>query len=221
LSYVGFFVIIWVTWYHITLHDVRFSHDTIYERACKTVQMVAFVGFALVGSAFEPGTSEGSNTNFRILCYVLTLVHTLLFLQYAVILFFVARSKLQKVIFPVVLNMLVYLAATCVFAFMTPAFKRGKTVSENSAIFSVWWVVLAAETIATVAISCIWRILSFKKTHLVERMGLLTLIVIGYVESRPSILVVPSWLGPKLTQLQRGRHRCDQDHQQDDGKGWS
>ena len=158
---------------------MRFAHDTIYERACKTTQMISFVGFSLVGSAFDPGTGDGNNTNFRILCYVLVLVHALLFVQYAVVLFFVMRSKLTKVLLPLMLNMGVYLVATLVFVFMTPAFKEGKIVDANSPIFSVWWVVLLLETVATVAISCIWRILSFKKTHLVERMGLLTLIVIG------------------------------------------
>lgn len=36
-----------------------------------------------------------------------------------------------------------------------------------------------AEGIATLLIAIFWRIISFKYTHLVERMGLLTLILIG------------------------------------------
>lgn len=32
---------------------------------------------------------------------------------------------------------------------------------------------------AVIATSSIWRTVSFKKTHLVERMGLLTLIILG------------------------------------------
>lgn len=35
------------------------------------------------------------------------------------------------------------------------------------------------EGIVIIAVSCNWRTLSFKATHLVERMGLLTLIVIA------------------------------------------
>lgn len=46
-------------------------------------------------------------------------------------------------------------------------------------VVAVWWVVLALETFTVTAISMINRRLSFKKTHLVERMSLLTLIVIG------------------------------------------
>ena len=54
LAYIGFFGILWATWFQITLHDVRFARDSIYERACKTLQFIAFVGLALVGSSFNP-----------------------------------------------------------------------------------------------------------------------------------------------------------------------
>jgi low temperature requirement protein LtrA len=30
-----------------------------------------------------------------------------------------------------------------------------------------------------IAISCVWRVVSFRHTHLVERIGLLTLIIMG------------------------------------------
>lgn len=35
------------------------------------------------------------------------------------------------------------------------------------------------EVVAVIGTSCTWRVVSFKKTHLVERMGLLTLIIFG------------------------------------------
>jgi low temperature requirement protein LtrA len=62
LGYIGFFAIIWSTWFQITLHDVRFARDSIYERSCKVVQFVVFVGFALVGSSFAPGGKKANNT---------------------------------------------------------------------------------------------------------------------------------------------------------------
>ena len=43
----------------------------------------------------------------------------------------------------------------------------------------VWWVVLPIEAIIVVTISSVWRMLSFKETHLNERLSLLTLIIIG------------------------------------------
>ena len=42
-----------------------------------------------------------------------------------------------------------------------------------------WYVMLGIEAIVTIATSTRWRIIGFKHTHLVERVGLLTLIVMG------------------------------------------
>ena len=61
LGYIGFFGILWSTWFQITLHDVRFARDSLYERVCKTVQFICFVGLALVGSQFNPASPKGDN----------------------------------------------------------------------------------------------------------------------------------------------------------------
>jgi hypothetical protein len=61
VAYVGFFAILWSSWFQVVLHDVRFARDSIYERICKTIQFIVFVGLALVGSNFNP-TKKGSNT---------------------------------------------------------------------------------------------------------------------------------------------------------------
>lgn len=74
--------------------------------------------------------------------------------------------------------MLTFFAAAAIFFLMVLAFKD-KTEQVNRAIFVVWWAVQLLEGIVVIGVSCIWRTLSFKATHLVERMGLLTLIVIG------------------------------------------
>ncbi|KAH6616159.1 bacterial low temperature requirement A protein-domain-containing protein [Chaetomium sp. MPI-SDFR-AT-0129] len=178
-AYIGFFAIIWVSWFHTVLHDVRFENDSIYSRVCKTIMMVVFVGFALVGSGFAPGTPQGNNNNFRILCYTLVTSRVLFSIQYSVLLFFVARAGRADLYIPLSLNVLTYVLATAAYGGLIGAFPDSKPVDEANGIYSVWWVVMALETIATIAVSCSWRMLSFKRTHLVERMGLLTLIVIG------------------------------------------
>jgi low temperature requirement protein LtrA len=61
LAYIGFFGILWATWFQITLHDVRFARDSIYERVCKTAQFIAFVGLALVGASFNPTAKQTNN----------------------------------------------------------------------------------------------------------------------------------------------------------------
>lgn len=70
-----------------------------------------------------------------------------------------------------------YCLAAVAFGGMTPAFKEGDVAHRG--VYVVWYIVMTLESVAVIAISSIWRMLSFKKTHLMERMSLLTLIVIG------------------------------------------
>ncbi|KAF2116937.1 bacterial low temperature requirement A protein-domain-containing protein [Lophiotrema nucula] len=177
IAYAGFFGILWSCWFQVTLHDVRFARDSIYERVCKTIQFVVFVGLALVGSGFNPGGQKANNTNFRILCYTLVISRGLLVIQYLVVLFYIITAKFTKLFLPLGLVIATYATAAVVFGAMTPAFREVE--QSHRGIYVVWYVVMIVEAASIIAISSIWRMLSFKKTHLMERMSLLTLIVIG------------------------------------------
>lgn len=74
----------------------------------------------------------------------------------------------------------IYAVSMAAFAGMTPAFSGNLELNnKRRLVYLVWYVVMVLEAIAVIAISCFWRMLSFKKTHLMERMSLLTIIVIG------------------------------------------
>ncbi|KAJ4387474.1 hypothetical protein N0V93_008066 [Gnomoniopsis smithogilvyi] len=184
-SYIGFFAVLWSTWFQITLHDVRFARDCKYERMCKFGQMLVFVIFALVGSKFTvptftktPDMQSKDNKSFRILCYTLVLSRSQLALQYGVVLIFtICKGGYERLVLPLCLNTAVYATSTILFGGMSAAFLVGAEVSEI--IVLLWAIVMVLEGLSTIVISSFWRMLSFKATHLVERMGLLTLIVIG------------------------------------------
>lgn len=60
---------------------------------------------------------------------------------------------------------------------MTPAFSPES--GNGLGIYYVWYIILVIEVAITLGLSSIWRNLSFKHTHLTERMGLFTLVIIG------------------------------------------
>ncbi|KAF2654065.1 hypothetical protein K491DRAFT_717475 [Lophiostoma macrostomum CBS 122681] len=177
VAYVGFFGILWSCWFNVTLHDVRFARDSFYERICKTIQFIVFVGLALVGSAFNPSGKGANNTNLRILCYTLVISRSLLTIQYAIVLFFTFRAKYSKLYLPLALTMGMYAIAAVAFGAMIPAFVGEQPT--NRRVYVVWYITMFVEGAVVIAISSFWKMLSFKKTHLMERMSLLTLIVIG------------------------------------------
>ncbi|PBP23816.1 Low temperature requirement A, partial [Diplocarpon rosae] len=176
VAYIGLFAILWFTWFQITLHDVRFGIDSVYERCCKVIQFVIFVGFAFVGDEFNPGSKEHNNTNFRVLCILLFASRLLFAVQYGVALSFI-KSKTKSLTLPIsmMITALVLIAGS--FYSMTPAFSPES--GNGLQIYYVWYIILAIEFVLMIGLSSIWRQLSFKKTHLMERMGLLTLMVIG------------------------------------------
>jgi hypothetical protein len=91
--------------------------------------------------------------------------------------FYTWRAKYSKLYLPLGLMIGTYAIATGIFAGMIPSYRPGATGPKL--LYMVFYGVMVAESVMTVGISCIWRMLSFKKTHLMERMSLLTIIVIG------------------------------------------
>jgi low temperature requirement protein LtrA len=48
-----------------------------------------------------------------------------------------------------------------------------------SRVFYAWYIIAVAEVVLNIGISAFWNVLSFKRTHLIRRMSLLTLIILG------------------------------------------
>ncbi|KAL9942154.1 hypothetical protein ACHAQF_005324 [Verticillium nonalfalfae] len=60
---------------------------------------------------------------------------------------------------------------------MTVSFNPG--AKPGLGIYYLYYVILGVEAAVTLGISIVWRKTGFKRTHLTERMGLLTLVIIG------------------------------------------
>lgn len=97
-------------------------------------------------------------------------------IQYGIALFYI-KKKTSALTWPIALTITSLVLMGGAFYSMTPAFAPS---SENGlGIYYVWYIILAIEFTIIIGLSSIWRQISFKNTHLMERMGLLTLIVIG------------------------------------------
>ena len=83
-AYIGFLGIIWFTWLQVTLFDIRFARDSVFERVCKAVQLGAMVGFASAGSRFSTRVQEENAWAFQSLSLILTGSRGLLAVQYTI-----------------------------------------------------------------------------------------------------------------------------------------
>ena len=178
-SYVGFFTIIWFTWFQNTLFDVRFSNDSAFERLCKLFQFGVMTGLAMSGPGFNIGYEPDSDdailavTAYKTLALILMASRFILAIQYTVALIFV--RKYRKAVFPMVAHIVILVTSAAIF--LISFFPINQFNSRK--ILIVWYVWVVAEAVVVLAISGKLHFLSFRKTYLVERLGLLTIIILG------------------------------------------
>ncbi|KAF2015331.1 hypothetical protein BU24DRAFT_450068 [Aaosphaeria arxii CBS 175.79] len=187
-AYIGFFSLLWLTWYQTSLYDVRFSSDSLFERIAKGLHFGVMVGFAVIGPQWKPGEEIYDYKIYRAFGFILMVSRLTLFCQYGVTLFYSRVYK--KTIVPLAIIMASTLIAAILYGALTAVFPHTKEVLntetgllegvyQKSNAYIAWYVIGIIETILTVSISCIWRLISFKGTHMVQRMSLLTLIILG------------------------------------------
>jgi low temperature requirement protein LtrA len=183
-AYVGFFSLLWLTWYQVSLYDVRFARDSVFERVAKAVHFGVMVGFAIIGPQWHPGEQIRDYTIYKAFGLFLMVSRLTLFTQYSVTLYF--SKKYRKTVLPLGIIMSFTLLAGILYGSLTPAWPQdakdeGGNVSlgKTTNVYIQWYVIALTETLTTIAVSCTFRVISFKGTHMVQRMSLLTLIILG------------------------------------------
>ncbi|CEJ57812.1 hypothetical protein PMG11_06491 [Penicillium brasilianum] len=175
-AYIGFLGVIWFTWLQVTLFDVRFARDSVFERVCKAIQLAAMVGFASAGSRFSTSVREENAWAFQSLTLILAGSRALLAIQYTVNIVFLHRS-MKSAARGVSYTALVFWVTTLFYLVMYLAFSGRNGLRPR--IWSVWFVLFGVEMWTVTGLSLMYRDIGFRDTHLNTRMGLLTLIIIG------------------------------------------
>lgn len=171
------------TWYQVSLYDVRFATDSVFERIARALQFMVMVLLAIVGPRFDvgqrakPGSEEGPSLGYyQALTLGLMISRLVLVLQYLQAMWFTRHYKKTRV--PMTLVASTYFAAAMVYLGLFWTFHQYNSKGGNHT-YIVWYVVAILETIMATLVSSVWRNISFKGTHLVQRMSLLTLIILG------------------------------------------
>ena len=136
-----------------------------------------------MGAQWRPGQEVDDFQIYKAFGIILMVSRFTLFLQYGVTLWY--SRKFPKTVLPLGMVMAMTLLSAIIYAATTAAFPKtgvdenGEPILSKSNVYIAWYIIGISETILTVAVSCIWRIVSFKGTHMVQRMSLLTLIILG------------------------------------------
>lgn len=116
---------------------------------------------------------------YRLLCWVLFSSRLTLGFQYLITTVIVSRGENKRLglMKPLIIQTCLFFAASAVFGGLYAGFpnKRSAIAGDLAALYTM----IIVELFGTIGISSVWRKLSFRATHIVERLGLLGLIIIG------------------------------------------
>lgn len=76
----------------MSLFDIRFAQDSIFERICKALQLATMVGFASTGSGFATQVRDENVWAFRSLSILLACSRLLLCVEYSIAAIFLYRT---------------------------------------------------------------------------------------------------------------------------------
>ena len=172
-SYIGFFALLWFNWLQVTLYDVRFGVDSVFERTCKALHLGIMIAFAVVGTAFDPTQTGAKYGTFRKFAIILMISKIILVVQYSYILIWVKAHP--KILRPLSIHIAALGLGAVICACLIPAFQSG----VDTRAYVGFYIVAVIEAVAVFGSSMEWRTVSFKHTNLNERVGLLTLIILG------------------------------------------
>ncbi|KAL1648267.1 hypothetical protein SLS61_006957 [Didymella pomorum] len=191
VNYLKLFTLLWFTWLSTTLFDVRFGIDCCWTRLHKAIQFGVFTGFVFAGPVFDKYNNSYDNESYRHFAIVLVVSRACIAVQYVVVTW--QGRMFRQTLLPLALSTLVYVAAAVAYAITFVVFPHAAVglseqiawyvricLPEVSPLTRTDRVVIAiVEGLAVLLIAMTWRIVSFKYTHIVERLQLLTLIIIG------------------------------------------
>ncbi|KAL4722598.1 hypothetical protein ACLX1H_010479 [Fusarium chlamydosporum] len=169
-AYVGYFTVLWITWLTTGLYDVRFVTDSIFERVARGIHLGVMVGFAVVAPKFKP--EDQDMKTMRTFSIILTISRLALAIEYASILWHIRKFKKQ--VLPLLLQIGLNFVLAMIYLGTTFRF-----TNHNSNVYITWYILAGVEVILTFVLAYIFPVLSFQGTHLMKRMGLLTVIIVG------------------------------------------
>ncbi|KAK7749974.1 hypothetical protein SLS62_008083 [Diatrype stigma] len=167
--------LLWTTWLMVTIYDVRYTSDSVFERCCRAIHLGVMIGFAEFGTNFDP--ENQIKVIFQSLSLFLAASRFTLAMQYGLLAWQVRKYTDGKK--PLITTAALHFIAAAIYFGISFRYDVGK----NSRVYVMWYITGTIETALHLGFSNLSRVLSFIGTHFGERMNLLTLIIVG--EGRP------------------------------------
>ncbi|KJZ71138.1 hypothetical protein HIM_09492 [Hirsutella minnesotensis 3608] len=170
-GFIGYFCLLWLTWFLVTIFDVCFVTDSIFARVTRAIQLGVLVGFVVVAPNFDPMDLDSST--MRALSIILAVSRASLTFEYGSLLRHLRRFKRTRL--PIYLQMGTHVVASLVYLGVVFAFDH----NDNNRGYIAWYIISGIEAIVSILLSNLSPILSLTRTHLMKRVSLLTVLIMG------------------------------------------
>lgn len=130
----------------------------------------------MVGQSFENLAHHPPWELLRTLSLILIVSRATLFVQYLNVLLF--TWKFHKARVPAIVTLTTFILVLIVYVGIYAALKQEV---YNAALVG-WYVVFVFEIASSIAVASRWEAFTFKGTHLIERMTVLSLIIVSWPE---------------------------------------
>ena len=151
----------------------------MFERLCKALQFGVMIGLAVIAPDYATevvSDAEGADLVVQALksmAQIFMASRLVLACQYLVILFWIRRyTKARRVLF-------IHAASSFITAMLFLGVSYAVTSNNFHLVYYAWVPIIIVETFICFRIAAVAKFMSFKKTGIVERLGLLTLIILG------------------------------------------
>jgi low temperature requirement protein LtrA len=181
-SYAVYFGVIWASWLHVCLFDVRFGADSIFERFTKAVQMCMFIGFASATACLEmsPPVKKAAKkkiglSGFESLNILMITSRFLFCLQYFAALRLVGR-KHKPARAPLMITSVMYLVSCIIYGILFKFVLLDKGQVQG---FYGYYAIVLFELVVMSLVVYRYECVGFRYTHLHKRLMVLTLMILG------------------------------------------
>ena len=145
--------------------------DPVFNRICKAISFGVMTGFAICGAIYDTSNVGENVKAFRALALILMVSRLALVVRYGVVSFYVRSYR--KTLAPMLSTMGTLFLSVMVFlgTFWGYDLKNTGDCFPNQEggpkTYVAYYVVVCLEATAVITISCVWRVVGFKRTHLV------------------------------------------------------
>ena len=133
INYLKLFTLMWFTWLSVTLFDVRFSIDCVWNRFHKAIQFGIFTGFVYAGPVFDKYSTSGVEKSYRNFAIVLVIGRIAIAAQYAVVMW--QGRMFRQTLIPLGLSAGVHLVAAVGYGLSLAVFPRGRVGLEEQLVW--------------------------------------------------------------------------------------